>query len=189
MTEKMKKCSMCKINKLLKDFCNHKGEVLGKSCYCRSCTSLRYKKWAKNNPEKAKEWSSKWRLNNPEKVSLALKKSREKRLATQPHTRLLANMRSALYYTLKNIKKPRKTWDIFDFTFQELKLHLESQFTEGMSWDNYGLWHCDHLIPIDFFKFQSCDDVEFKMCWRLENLQPLWAVDNLEKSNKIVNAA
>jgi len=71
------------------------------------------------------------------------------------------------------------------YSLDELKLHLESQFTEGMSWENYGKWHIDHIIPLSSFDIQNYDDKSFKKCWSLENLQPLWAEDNLKKSNKV----
>ena len=55
-----------------------------------------------------------------------------------------------------------------------------------MTWDNYGEWHVDHIIPKSFFQFNSIDDVEFKMCWRLENLQPLWGKDNIRKNGRVL---
>ena len=54
-----------------------------------------------------------------------------------------------------------------------------------MSWDNYGEWHIGHIIPKVFFKYKSTDDIEFKYCWSLDNLQPLWAKDNLRKKTYI----
>ena len=54
-----------------------------------------------------------------------------------------------------------------------------------MSWNNYGKWHVDHIIPISSFKFESIHDVEFKKCWSLDNLQPLWGSENIIKSNKL----
>ena len=56
-----------------------------------------------------------------------------------------------------------------------------------MTWDNYGEWHIDHIIPISYFDYSSYDDETFKICWDLNNLQPLWAKDNLIKSNKLIN--
>jgi len=66
-----------------------------------------------------------------------------------------------------------------DYSVQDLMRHLEGLFVEGMSWDNYGKWHIDHIIPC--CKFDHSDDNEFKQCWSLENLQPLWARDNIRK--------
>ena len=66
--------------------------------------------------------------------------------------------------------------------------HLEKQFQNGMNWDNYTKfgWHIDHIIPVDAFNFTTTKDKEFKECWKLSNLQPLWAYDNWKKNNKIL---
>ena len=53
-----------------------------------------------------------------------------------------------------------------------------------MSWDNYGEWEIDHIKPINSFYYQSTDDLSFKECWKLENLQPLWKCENKEKANR-----
>lgn len=73
-----------------------------------------------------------------------------------------------------------------DWTMDELVSHLESQFKDGMSWDNYGFrgWHIDHIKPHSMFPYSSMDDPLFKECWSLTNLQPLWWLDNVKKSNK-----
>lgn len=70
------------------------------------------------------------------------------------------------------------------YTLVELMEHLESQFTKGMTWDNYGEWHIDHIRPVSDFNFITHNDSEFKECWSLWNLQPLWAFDNLSKCAK-----
>jgi hypothetical protein len=64
--------------------------------------------------------------------------------------------------------------------------HLEALFTEGMTWDNYGEWHVDHKIPMSSFQFETTDDREFKLCWCLDNLQPLWGPDNLSKGTQLL---
>lgn len=66
-------------------------------------------------------------------------------------------------------------------TKEELKNHLGSKFQEGMTWDNHGKWHIDHIIPLDSAK---TEEELYKLC-HYTNLQPLWAEDNLKKSNKI----
>ena len=55
-----------------------------------------------------------------------------------------------------------------------------------MTWDNYGEWHVDHIIPMSSFEFESVEDREFKICWSLKNLQPLWGLDNLIKGSKLL---
>ena len=64
--------------------------------------------------------------------------------------------------------------------------HLEKQFKEGMTWNNYGYygWHIDHIRPVSSFNFNSYDDPEFKECWALSNLQPLWGKENISKKDK-----
>jgi hypothetical protein len=67
----------------------------------------------------------------------------------------------------------------------DLMAHLESKFKDGMSWQNMGQWHIDHIIPVSLWEFETYTDREFKQCWSLCNLQPLWALDNLKKYNKV----
>jgi hypothetical protein len=71
------------------------------------------------------------------------------------------------------------------YTLLDLKRHLESQFTEGMTWDNYGEWHIDHIIPKSAFTFTAPDDPRFLACWALDNLRPLWAKENSSKCDTI----
>jgi hypothetical protein len=92
-----------------------------------------------------------------------------------------------VWYALHN-NKGGHTWeDIVGYTLTDLQQHLESLFQPGMSWDNYGEWHVDHIHPKSSFTFTSRDDPEFRKCWALDNLQPLWAADNLAKGAKPPN--
>jgi len=54
-----------------------------------------------------------------------------------------------------------------------------------MTWENYGEWHIDHKIPVSAFNFDHIAQGDFKCCWALENLQPLWARDNRTKGSKV----
>jgi len=76
-----------------------------------------------------------------------------------------------------------------EWTVEELKTHLEDQFVDGMSWKNYGKgagkWSIDHIIPDSYFKYSSMEDDGFKQSWALDNLQPMWDVDNCAKNNKL----
>lgn len=93
-------------------------------------------------------------------------------------------------HSLKGKKQGRSWESLVDYTLAELVAHLERQFTKGMSWDNYGLgngkWHIDHIIPVTAFSFESETDPDFKACWGLPNLRPMWGSDNIRKSNKRV---
>lgn len=61
---------------------------------------------------------------------------------------------------------------------------LEQQFTEGMTWENYGEWHVDHIRPCVSFDLSIPEQQQ--ECFHYTNLQPLWAKDNLQKSDKIL---
>ena len=89
------------------------------------------------------------------------------------------NSRIRIFMKSKNITKKNKTFEIVGCTPEELKKHLENQFTDGMSWENHGLigWHIDHIIPLSSAKNE--DDI-IKLCHYM-NLQPLWSLDNIKK--------
>ena len=97
-------------------------------------------------------------------------------------------MRTSLLHKHIPNGKSGKHWEsIVGYNIADLVNHLESKFKEGMTWENYGYrgWHVDHILPVVSFNYKSVEDEEFKRCWNLENLQPLWAKDNLRKSDKI----
>jgi hypothetical protein len=87
---------------------------------------------------------------------------------------------------LKKGKNRRSTFVLLGYTSDELKLNLEKRFKSGMSWDNYGEWHIDHIVPRAAFNITCAEDFDFKRCWALDNLQPLWKTDNFYKSNKLI---
>ena len=142
-----------------------------------------YKKWAKENRECLREKHTEWREDNKEHVNKYKRDYERKRRAEDPKYRLGVRTRTAVWQLLKErgIKKTNKTFELLGYTIEELMNHLEKQFVNGMTWDNYGEWHVDHIRPMSSFNFTSPEDPEFKECWRLENLQPLWWPDNLSK--------
>ena len=102
-----------------------------------------------------------------------------------PHGRLSMRMRVAIGKALKGSKLNRKWSALVGYDATALKKHIEGRFLPGMGWDNYGQWHIDHITPKSKFNYNSADDPDFKKCWALSNLQPLWAEDNLRKNNKL----
>ncbi len=101
-------------------------------------------------------------------------------------------MSTAVYHSLKGNKNGRSWENLVGYNAEELKNHLEIQFEDWMTWENYGKveegkkkWHIDHIIPKSHFKYETAEDSEFKKCWALENLQPLEAIENIKKGNKV----
>ncbi len=127
------------------------------------------------NKEKNREKKKIYRINYRETRN---KRDREKR-QTDPMFRLNDNMSSSV--GSNRIKKGKSWKTCVGYTQIELKKHLESKFTKGMTWENYGKygWHIDHVIPKSHFNFDSYDHPEFKKCWALSNLQPLWATTEI----------
>jgi hypothetical protein len=78
-------------------------------------------------------------------------------------------------------KGGRALADILGYDMVALRAHMEAQFARGMSWDNFGEWHIDHIVPVRTFHFESVDSPELRACWALSNLRPLWATDNQKK--------
>ena len=136
----------------------------------------------------------KYRNNNPDKIraldkiykSKRKKKALEyesKRMKEDPIFALAHRCRRRIYSIFKSKKTPKskRSRDLIGCDWETLRLYFESKFTDGMKWDNRNLWHIDHIIPLASAKSQ---DEIIKLC-HYTNLQPLWAVDNLRKSDKI----
>lgn len=115
------------------------------------------------------------------------KGKKKSRLTNKKHyerNKLSKTMSVGIRRALKHEKANRHWEEFVPYTLEQLKKYLENLFQDGMSWDNYGKWHLDHIKPISLFNIISPDCGDFKYCWSLENLQPLWAADNFKKSNK-----
>jgi predicted transcriptional regulator len=147
-----------------------------------------HKKWSEKNKEHLTEYHKKWRTENVEKWRSTKRNYERNRKASDPAYKLISNFRTAIYQVLKenNVEKNKHYFDILQYTPEELISHLEKQFTDGMTWENYGEWHVDHRMPISSFNFESVDDDSFIKCWSLDNLQPMWGKENIVKSNNII---
>ena len=147
-----------------------------------------YSEWRENKKEQLKEYQKKWREENRDKLRKTKRDYERNRKSSDPLYKLISNFRTAIYQVLKesNVEKNRHYFDILQYTPEELIIHLELQFKDTMSWDNYGEWHVDHKLPITSFNIEEMGDKEFMKCWALENLQPMWGDENIRKSNKIL---
>jgi hypothetical protein len=149
--------------------------------------SEKNKIWRENNQEHRKKYLKEYRENNVDKIRKTKRDYERNRKATDPLYKLISNFRTAIYQVLKesNVDKNKHYFDVLQYTPDELINHLEKRFTDTMTWDNYGIWHVDHKLPITSFDIKEMGDEEFMKCWSLENLQPMWGEENIRKSNKL----
>lgn len=167
--------------------------------YCKLCQNIRVKEWRLNNLDKVKQnikehrfnnypkikqRINEWRINNKDRIKLSNHKAQAKYRSTIKG-KLNSNMGLSIWLSLRNNKQGRHWEQLVGYTVQDLQQHLENKFTEGMTWNNYREWHIDHIIPISLWEYEKPEDREFKQCWCLANLQPLWAIDNFKKGNRI----
>ena len=148
--------------------------------------SNKSKTWYEQNKEHRKEYLKEYREKNIDKIRQTKRDYERNRKSRDPLYKLISNFRTAIYTVLKesNVDKYGHYFDILQYTPEELINHLEKQFKDDMTWDNYGIWHVDHKFPITSFDIQEMGDEEFMKCWSLGNLQPMWGIDNIKKSNK-----
>ncbi len=116
---------------------------------------------------------------NKEKVREKQRRKERRRWLNNEKYRLKMNLRTRLRDVMKGISKSATTMELVGCSIDELKAHIEGQFTDGMNWDNYGEWHVDHIRPCA--SFDLTDPEQQKLCFNYTNLQPLWAEDNLKK--------
>lgn len=136
--------------------------------------------------EKARAWASE-RLKSmtpEEKARVAEYKKvwHRERKRNNIEYRLKCNYRKRVWDAVKGHCKSADTEALLGCSADELKAHLEAQFAEGMSFDNYGEWHVDHIKPCA--RFDLSIPSEQRKCFHFSNLQPLWAIDNWKKSDK-----
>ena len=150
----------------------------------REQINVKYRKWYANSDKKrVVEYGKKWRRKNKDRVNANQRKRYHTKLKHDIRYRLNNSMGMNVYHSLKSKKNGASWQKIVGYTVEHLMTHLVGQFVDGMSWENYGEWHIDHIIPKSRFEFNSYNDKSFKRCWSLDNLQPLWAFDNRSKNN------
>jgi hypothetical protein len=143
-------------------------------------------RWAKENPERHRQKSARWAKDNPD-YTRAKSSARYHRKKDDPAFALRLRVSRAMRHSLSGGKQGRGWESLVGYTYQELRVHLERQFLKGMSWENMGEWHIDHIVPLSSFTISGPNDPELRRAWALPNLRPLWAADNLRKSAQRVS--
>jgi hypothetical protein len=172
-------CTKCEQEKEINEFYFLSNRKDMRRSMCKDCSNHAGKGWYLKNRERNQLSCKKWKENHPER------KQYEKRINT-PKGKIDNNISRAMHRSISQLKANRHWEDLVEFTVDQLKSHLEKLFTPKMTWENYGTyWHIDHKIPLSVFNFESPEDLDFKKCWSLKNLQPLEATENIKKHNRI----
>ena len=137
----------------------------------------------RNKSEKRKEEQKRYR--NSLECKLYRREYMKNRKLKDPLFHLICNISSRIKQDIrrKNFTKKSRTYEILGCSYEEFKNHIENQFKDGMTWENYGEWQYDHIIPIS----SATNEAEVIRLNHYTNFQPLWKFDNLKKSNKITN--
>lgn len=213
-TSLFKVCLRCNEQKpaTTEHFSPHKMGKLGLTPRCRFCERLRaaemrsrpdqkarQKAWRDKNKDKVRETNrayrlagysstkaaAKWRSENLEAARAKDAAAMRRRRASDPSFALLCRMRGRMRHMAKG-KAGRRTVELLGYTIDDLRRHLERQFLKGMSWENMADWEIDHIVPVAAFNISSVEDPDFKPCWALANLRPLWKAENRAKNAKVL---
>ena len=142
---------------------------------CSECNRLNAEKNRKENPE----YMSKLRS------SPVFKEHQRNRRRTDIEHKIKLTLRDIVrrFFRMSGTRKHDKTLSLVGYSFDDFKQHIESLFVDGMSWENHGEWHVDHILPVSYMVTNGITDP--KQINALINLQPLWAKDNMKKSAKL----
>jgi hypothetical protein len=176
-----KVCSKCNEEKGFGDFSKQKEGKVGMRSYCKTCAHNYYIADKDNVIERR----NKWRRDNPERQRESAAKYKRNRMHIDINYRIKCQLRNRLYMAMKNNAsgKAYSTMELIGCTIEEVRTFLEAEFEEGMTWENQDEWHIDHIRPCASFNLE--DPEEQKKCFHWTNLQPLWAADNLAKSDRL----
>ena len=177
-----------------KYYANHRERVLNRQIVYRTkhreeSKAYQAEYYAKHRKEKLEKHSKYYSEHKEEKKVYATKHSEERRnrrknqYRRDPNFRVATLLRTRLRMALSGKMVSISAIELLGCSISHLVLYLENQFEPGMSWDNHGEWHIDHVLPVSSFDLSDLQQQKEAFNWL--NLQPLWAEDNLKKGAKI----
>jgi len=201
----IKHCNKCNITKPVAIFSNNNTSKDGYAIYCKQCMKEYYqnnksvisekmKEYHQNNKSAISEKMKEYRQNNKEVLATnthayqqnnktVISNRRKDRCAVDALYNLTCRIRSSITGSLRNggYTKNSVTQSILGCSFSEFYNYIENYFYEDMNWDNRDKWHLDHIVPVSFGKTEE----EIIMLNHYTNFRPLWAIDNLLKSDSL----
>jgi hypothetical protein len=192
-------CTKCHTLKEENEFVKTKKTKSGYGAQCLSCNAAYLKEYGSNHRQQLNANWKRFAALHPERIKTHRKKYRkshapqiklenllyQRKYRSIPHNRLALNLRRRLWGLIKdqNTRKTDRTFALVGCSISELKAHISGQFQLGMTWENYGDWHVDHVKPCA--SFDLSDPRQQKECFHFSNLQPLWEKDNLSKNDSL----
>jgi hypothetical protein len=169
----MKLCIKCNIEKHEEEF------YIGRN-QCKKCINEKCKINYICNVESHKERHRQYNKTNKS----ILREKRRIYVKNERKSNVLFKLRQNLRRRFSRCIKLKGTEKILGCSFEQFRVHIESKFKPGMSWDNYGYngWHIDHIMPLSWFDVTDPNEVD--KANHYTNLQPLWAKDNFIKNNR-----
>lgn len=206
LPEGYKRCCVCKEAKPYGAFGKLSSASDGLKYECKECRKVSYLENQQKNIEKSKKYYDEnkediavknriyketnaeyyrsyfkqYYIDNKEQLKENIMANHYKRMEEDIGYRVLTRCRTRLYQAVKGHVKSKRTIELIGCPVESLLEHLERQFTRGMSWDNYGEWHIDHIKPCASYDFSK--EEHQRECFHYSNLQPLWAKDNHRKA-------
>lgn len=146
----------------------------------------RKKQWRSDHPEREAATRREYIQQNRDAVNEYHRNWKAARSKTDPQYKLKLNISRRIRYELHTLNKGRKisrTVEYIGCSIEDLKTHIEEQFAPQMTWENYGsVWHIDHRIPCAAWDLTN--ETESRYCWNYRNLQPMFAIENMQKKDR-----
>ena len=195
-----KVCSKCNEEKEFGEFNKNRASKDGLGSRCKSCGKSESREWRTKNPERKTELNKAYyEKNKKDLIEKTKQYKKEHADETRDYNRMYKKNRiqEDVQYRLRQLLGTRirnaisfvygvkafKTKELLGCDIEDVRTFLEAEFEEGMTWENMGEWHIDHIRPCASFNLE--DPEEQKKCFHWTNLQPLWAVDNMSKGAKL----
>ena len=178
-----KQCTKCGLVKATSEFWMKRPEKGQLYAQCKSCVGAKNKAWLKRNPQRNAEYLKGWKERAGMEHVRAVWAEMRRRRMKDPRHKIAARVSTSIYISLLGQRKHKPTFQLLGYSRDELMQHLERQFLRGMTWDNYGEWHIDHIVPLSSFNITDSRSPDLVAAWALTNLRPLWARDNILKKD------
>jgi hypothetical protein len=193
-----KRCCKCQKQRLVKFFHKRTASADGLYSYCKTCKQQDDKTYTTKYRDKVLEKHKLYYIKNRDRIAKQKIEYQKKNLENRrkykrkyerqrkkqdPVYKLIQNYKNRIYKAIKGVGvKSQSTIKLLGCTGEEFQIYIETKFHSGMGWHNQGKWHIDHIIPLS--SAETLQEIE--KLFHYTNCQPLWAKDNLSKSDKLI---